>query len=266
MTLEDAAAAGGRRAGASCRRCRRAPCSRCGCRRQRRRRRGCPPALRVASENGPAPVRGRRARRTRSRRSQRSSRPRASRAARLQTSHAFHSPMMDPVVEPFDRARARRRSSAPPRIPFVSTVTGTWITRRARRRDPAYWARPPARARCASRAGVATLLAGEPGARAPRGRTARHARDARAAPVEGPLAAASRGLAGRRASADRRSAAMLAAAGQLWRRACASTGRGLHGGEPRRRVALPTYPFERKRYWVEPATDRRTGAPGRRAR
>ena len=31
-----------------------------------------------------------------------------------------------------------------------------------------------------------------------------------------------------------------------------STGRGFHAGERRRRLPLPTYPFERQRYWVEP--------------
>jgi len=44
----------------------------------------------------------------------------------LHTSHAFHSSMMDPVVEPFLRSVESARLSSP-RIPFVSTVTGDWI-------------------------------------------------------------------------------------------------------------------------------------------
>ena len=46
---------------------------------------------------------------------------------RLHTSHAFHSAMMDPVLEAFagEVARVERRA---PQIPFISNVTGTWIT------------------------------------------------------------------------------------------------------------------------------------------
>jgi acyl transferase domain-containing protein len=58
---------------------------------------------------------------------------------RLVTSHAFHSSMMDPIVEPFT-ARAAQAHLQPPRIPYVSGVTGAWITD-AEATDPAYWAR-----------------------------------------------------------------------------------------------------------------------------
>ena len=40
--------------------------------------------------------------------------------------------------------------------------------------------------------------------------------------------------------------------GQLWLAGVEIDWRALHGELPRRRVALPTYPFERKRHWVEP--------------
>src|SRR6185295_17972248 len=46
---------------------------------------------------------------------------------RLHTSHAFHSPMMEPAVAPFRDIVAGVSLSAP-RIPYVSNVTGTWIT------------------------------------------------------------------------------------------------------------------------------------------
>ncbi len=46
---------------------------------------------------------------------------------RLHTSHAFHSAMMEPALAPFAEALKRVRLS-PPSIPFVSNVTGTWIT------------------------------------------------------------------------------------------------------------------------------------------
>src|SRR5262249_6259257 len=57
---------------------------------------------------------------------------------RLRTSHAFHSWMMDPVVDRF-RDVVARVTLHPPKIPFVSNVTGTWITPQ-QAMDPEYWA------------------------------------------------------------------------------------------------------------------------------
>jgi len=58
---------------------------------------------------------------------------------RLPTTHAFHSPMMEPVAERLTERLGSTRLS-PPRIPFVSNVTGTWI-RDEEATDPSYWAR-----------------------------------------------------------------------------------------------------------------------------
>lgn len=58
---------------------------------------------------------------------------------RLATSHAFHSPMMDPVVEPLRDAFAGVQLD-PPSLPFLSNVTGTWI-KDDEATDPGYWAR-----------------------------------------------------------------------------------------------------------------------------
>lgn len=56
----------------------------------------------------------------------------------LQTSHAFHSCMMDPIVGEFTRLI----STIPlqqPQLPYISNVTGTWITP-SEATEPAYWA------------------------------------------------------------------------------------------------------------------------------
>src|SRR5207247_506306 len=45
---------------------------------------------------------------------------------------------------------------------------------------------------------------------------------------------------------------MLMAAGRLWMAGAELDWSGIHGHARRRRVRLPTYPFERKRYWVDP--------------
>ncbi len=57
----------------------------------------------------------------------------------LHTSHAFHSAMMDPVVEPFLQV-VKSVSLHPPKRAIVSTATGELMTE-AQATDPAYWAK-----------------------------------------------------------------------------------------------------------------------------
>jgi acyl transferase domain-containing protein len=45
---------------------------------------------------------------------------------------------------------------------------------------------------------------------------------------------------------------LLTALGKLWLAGARIDWSGFHAGEQRRRVPLPTYPFERQRYWIEP--------------
>jgi acyl transferase domain-containing protein len=78
---------------------------------------------------------------------------------RLAAGHAFHSALLEPVVEPLVRevaAAGLRR----PALPLVSNVTGGWITA-ADAVDPRYWARHMCRT-VRFAAGAATLCAGPP--------------------------------------------------------------------------------------------------------
>ena len=59
-------------------------------------------------------------------------------AKRVETSHAFHSPMMDPILDAF-RARVAQTARGAPSLRWVSNLTGTWITPE-QAADPAYWA------------------------------------------------------------------------------------------------------------------------------
>ena len=128
-----------------------------------------------------------------------------------QTSHAFHSPMMDPVV-PIMAARLADVALAPPRIPIVSTVTATWMTD-AQATSPTYWAehlRKPVRF-----APAAALALADPrrvmieiGPRATLSALARQATPGKRAL---PVAIPSLGD-----SAERESPAITAALGQLW--------------------------------------------------
>ncbi len=65
-------------------------------------------------------------------------RARRIRGAVLHTSHAFHSAMMEPLLEPFID-EVRKVELRPPEIPYVSNVSGTWITAEEAT-DPTYWA------------------------------------------------------------------------------------------------------------------------------
>jgi acyl transferase domain-containing protein len=58
-------------------------------------------------------------------------------ASLLHTSHAFHSRMMDDAVAPFV-AEVSKYSLQEPTIPFISNVTGEWITPE-QAVDPGYW-------------------------------------------------------------------------------------------------------------------------------
>jgi len=56
----------------------------------------------------------------------------------IRTSHAFHSQMMDPILEDF-KLLFEKITLRAPKIPIVSNVTGDWLTAK-QAVDPAYWA------------------------------------------------------------------------------------------------------------------------------
>ncbi len=165
---------------------------------------------------------------------------------RLDTSHAFHSAAMDPVLAPFaERVRRVRRKA--PVIPFLSNLTGTWITAE-QATDPDYWSRH-LRATVRFGDGLRTL-----------------AEDEKTVLLEvGPgqtLAAFARQLARSAGRAvigslphpkDARCAAehLMDAVGRLWLAGVPVDWRSFDAHERRLRIELPTYPFERKRYWID---------------
>ena len=58
---------------------------------------------------------------------------------RLDASHAFHSRLVEPLMEPLTAAASGMKLN-PPRIPYLSNVTGSWMTDQDAT-DPGYWAR-----------------------------------------------------------------------------------------------------------------------------
>lgn len=166
----------------------------------------------------------------------------------LKTSHAFHSPMMDSIIEPFKEI-VKDLETAEPNIPFVSTVTGTWITPE-QATDPVYWANQLRKTVLFSNA-VKTLweesdrvlLEVGPGT-ALTTLAMQQSTD-----IEKHIAIPSLG----NTSSDHSEwTAILSAIGQLWLYAIQVDWNTFYTREKRHRVPLPTYPFERKRFWIEP--------------
>ncbi|NPD24538.1 type I polyketide synthase [Corallococcus exiguus] len=170
---------------------------------------------------------------------------------------AGHSPLVEPSLAAFT-ACVQRVERRPPQLPWISDRTGVAVTAEEAV-DPAYWA---AHLRHTVRFGDAmnTLFAGPPAVFLEVGPGRTLATLARQNPAAGPHLT----VATLPHPADNTSDAVsaLTAAGRLWCAGVAISWQGLHGGVARRRVPLPTYPFERQRYLVEaPASAATVASP-----
>jgi amino acid adenylation domain-containing protein len=186
---------------------------------------------------------------------------------RLSTRHAFHSRAMAAVADEVERAVAAFDLRAP-EIPFISNVTGGWISDEEAR-APAYWARHLCRpVRFAD--GVATLRE-EPGwvllevgpGQALGAWAMQHPGGA-----PGELVVLSSLPHQHNRVPDLRF--LLETLGAAWTAGVEVDWKAFAGGERRRRVPLPGYRFERTRHWVDaprrheaakPAASTGDGAP-----
>jgi phthiocerol/phenolphthiocerol synthesis type-I polyketide synthase E len=179
---------------------------------------------------------------------------------RLQTGHAFHSRMMEPAAARLPEL-LRGTALKPPEIPFLSNVTGAWITAE-QAVSPAYWAE---HLRAAVRFGDGLgELWREPGRLlvevGPGQTLTSWALQHPAAPTGASATPATPAIAILRHSLDRQDdrAFLLGALARLWLAGVRVGWAALETG--RRRVPLPTYPFERERFWLEPRKGGRTEA------
>ncbi|MEU3188900.1 type I polyketide synthase [Streptomyces sp. NPDC006923] len=175
---------------------------------------------------------------------------------RLAVSHAFHSPRMDPVLADF-RKIAEGLAFQPPRIPVVSNLTGTVVTA-DELGDPDFWVRHARDAvrfldgvRLLRDSGVTTFVEiGPDGVLSALGEDCltedtgtdpdSRAGDA-GAPVFVPVLRAGR--------PENRT--LAAALGLLHVRGISADWKRVYAGLGARRVALPTYAFQRRRYWLD---------------
>jgi len=165
---------------------------------------------------------------------------------RLFTSHAFHSAMMEPILGAFEQ-RLRGITLHAPRIPYLSNVTGTWI-KAEEATDPAYWAR---HIRSTVRFGdnlaelfsvpERVLIEAGPG----------NALTTLARQWGGPSAPAFPSLPHPRENVSALRCA-FETLGRLWTLGVNVDWSKLHAAGSVQRVSLPTYPFERRKFWIEP--------------
>lgn len=166
---------------------------------------------------------------------------------RLRTSHAFHSHMMEPAQNDFV-AYVRRVVLRPPRLAYLSNVTGDWITAREAT-DPSYWA-GHLRQTVHFNRGIELLLQEPDRLFLEVGPGQTLSSHVNRHPHKG---AAHLALASLRHRDDTQSdeAHLLQTLGRLWLAGATIDWKRFHEHEQLRRVPLPTYPFERQRYWVE---------------
>ena len=159
---------------------------------------------------------------------------------RLRTSHAFHSAMMQPMLAAFE-AEVAKLALHPPSAPFVSSVTGRWITA-DQATSAGYWARQcrlPVRFAAAleTLTGEGFDLLLEIGA----GKTLT------ALALQQPASEIAT------VASITQTETIQHALAALWRAGVIPHWSAIFASEQRLRVSLPTYPFERKLHWVEPS-------------
>lgn len=168
---------------------------------------------------------------------------------RLQVSHAFHSSLVEPVLDDFRRILEKVTLNKP-QIPFVSNVSGQWITA-AQACSVEYWVQH-LRQTVRFHEGLGTLLAnaGQVILEVGPGETLSTLARRHPALDANRLVLASQCHPNRHEHNADQPALCVA---RLWTVGVAldytaffNLGRG-------RRVPLPTYPFERQSYWAQPA-------------
>ncbi len=187
------------------------------------------------------------------------------RVARLRRSPAYHSAMIEPALDDLEAALSQL-DFAPPSLPFVSNLTGRTVAS-GETVDAAYWRRQM-RAPVAFRAGVETLAelgvdaVVEIGPHAVLGPMVSLAwPDAGGAAEPAVVSSLRRPATGEEPPAPGSGGGFVEAVAGAYEAGLPLRFDGLFAGEARRRIALPGYPFQRERYWVE-APKRRRQASG----
>ncbi|GCE23093.1 type I polyketide synthase [Dictyobacter kobayashii] len=183
---------------------------------------------------------------------------------RLHTSHAFHSSMMEPILQTFTE-QIKQVTVHAPRLPYISNVTGLYVTEKDVK-DPGYWARH-LRQTVRFTEGLQTLLSADEWIvlEVGPGQTLQSF-----VKLQGNIQAAQplTFSSSRHPKDDTADLAyLLQTLGQLWSHGVTVDWEQFQRSQTgqKRRVSLPTYPFEHKRYWIDPPLAPATKALGNRA-
>jgi len=166
---------------------------------------------------------------------------------RLHTSHAFHSAMMESMLPEFQSLLKKIKLHSP-QIPYISNVTGQWIVK-TDATDPQYWLKH-IRQTVRFSEGLQLLfkepesLLLEVGAGKTLNTLAR----------QQSVRSQSNILSSLPHPQDPQSdlAFLFKTLGQLWLAGVPIDWTSFYTDENRHRIPLPTYPFERQSYWIEP--------------
>ncbi|NES19590.1 MAG: acyltransferase domain-containing protein [Symploca sp. SIO3E6] len=165
----------------------------------------------------------------------------------LHVSHAFHSEMVEPILETFCN-QVKKHSLDKPKIPYISNLSGTWITVE-QATNPDYWTQH-LRHSVQFAQGLDVLLGKtdfcflEVGP----GSTLSTFAQRHPARSQQPVLSSTRHPKAKTHDTEH----LLYALGQLWLAGVPVDWTGFYRSECRRRIPLPTYPFERQKYWIEP--------------
>jgi acyl transferase domain-containing protein/thioesterase domain-containing protein/acyl carrier protein len=175
---------------------------------------------------------------------------------RLRVSHAFHSAMMEPILPEFAEF-VRRFDLAAPRIPYISSATGTWIADEEAT-DPNYWARQLRQTvRFADGIGHALKTRDAILLEIGPGNTLSALCEQHAGFSDSHKAISSVRTRNDDISDEEFIAGALA---QVWVAGKKIDWKGFHAHEQRRRLPIPTYPFEREHFWIGPGMSVETAA------
>lgn len=166
-------------------------------------------------------------------------------ASRLSVSHAFHSPLMDPILDAFEKTAASI-SFSKPKIAMISNVTGTAITFEEIRK-PSYW-RTHIRQSVQFQKAMETL------------RDQGHDVFLEIGPQPTLLSMGQRCIAtenklwlGSLRKGKDDSFQMLESLGTLYVNGIYADWESFHAGTAPTPIPLPTYPFQRQRFWFKEA-------------
>lgn len=170
----------------------------------------------------------------------------------LKTSHAFHSAMMQPIVEPF-KTLVNSVTLNKPNVPIMSTATGQWLSDE-QATDPGYWAshlrKPVLFAKAVSslweKDDYILLELG------PRSSASQLARQQSQNPLKQIAIPSLADSAGEDINV------LLGALGKLWAEGVDINWQAFYEARSGRRISMPTYPFTRKVHWLEPHASTRT--------